>query len=95
MKTKTKKPEKMKEVEPMEVAEDQSAPSIESRVKEFVGKVPMLSKIDIHHIKSEFYRVNVWTKWFSPDRIVPSNRIEHSFFLQITDDSIVNKTLRK
>lgn len=97
MATKTKKPKKVDEViEPVESElPEQPSTSIESRVKEFVGEVPMLSKIDIHFIKPEFYRINVWTKWYSPDRIVPSNRIDSSYFLQITENLIVNKTIRK
>ena len=97
MKTKTRKPKKIDEVVELVEPEvqEQSITSIEDRVKEFVGKVPMLHKIDIHSIKPEFYRINVWTKWYSPDRIVPSNRIDSSYFLQITEISIVDKTIRK
>ncbi len=94
MTTKIKK-QKSAGVEPVEVRVEPPSLSLEDRVKIFVGDVPLLHKIDIHQIKFDNYRVNVWTKRYSSCSIVPSNKIEHSYFLCITEDSITDLTLRK
>ena len=54
----------------------------------------ILYKIDQHLIKDPFFRINVWTKRTAEDRVVPTNRIAASFFVELLDNGeIIDRTI--
>ena len=53
-----------------------------------------LFKIDNATIFDDCYRVNVWTRTTSEDRVVPSFNIAESFFVEVVDGKIVDRTVR-
>ena len=53
-----------------------------------------LFKIDNATIFDDCYRVNVWTRTTSEDRVVPSFNIAESFFVEVVDGKIVDRTIR-
>lgn len=60
-------------------------------LREFVGDVDDLMKVDCHHLYGENYRVNVWTSVLY-DGMIPSNKISQSYFLRFDGESITDFT---
>ena len=64
----------------------------EKILKQFVGKVPNLLKIDSLHICGTNFRINVWTKVSLDDTIIPDNKIHSSYFVSFDGETITDKT---
>ena len=66
-------------------------------VEEFVNSnIPEDSdriKIQYSNVFGECYRVNVWTKTFAVDRVVPGFSIIASFLIELKDGKILNRTV--
>jgi len=60
-------------------------------LKEFVGEVKDLLKIDAIHLFSNKYRINVWTCSLLDD-IIPEYKIHSSYFVSFQDNVIIDKT---
>lgn len=69
--------------------------TVEEAVRDFVGEVKNLHKIDVHKIWNDKYRVNVWTQHFGLERVVATNHIYASYFIEYKDNKLVDRTLRK
>ena len=92
----TLKPKKKckEEVEEPEVVETTTKMTIpEDKLKKFVGPVENLLKIDAINVYDNRFRVNVWTRTWVGDSVVPRNKIEKSFFVKY-DKEIVDLTIR-
>jgi len=51
-------------------------------------------KIEQRLIKDPFFRVNVWTKHTRDNRVVPTNRIAASFFVELLENGeIIDRTI--
>lgn len=61
-------------------------------LKEFVGNVENLLKIDALHVSGQKYRVNVWTQITFDDTIIADNKIHSSYFVSFDGKTITNKT---
>ena len=54
----------------------------------------IIYKIDQRLIKDPFFRINVWTKRTAEDRVVPTNRIAASFFVELLENGeIIDRTI--
>ena len=65
----------------------------DGQLREFVGKVPNLFKIDSCHIHSDKYRINVWTQEFKNERVVPTSKIAKSYYVKYEDGVIYDETI--
>jgi hypothetical protein len=63
-------------------------------LKEFVGEVKDLLKIDAVKLFSNKYRINVWTCSLLDD-IIPEYKIHSTYFVAFEDGVIVDKTIKK
>jgi hypothetical protein len=64
-----------------------------SELSEFVGAVPNLSKIDSVNVYNGKFRINVWTREFKNEQIVPTNTIVKSFYVKYEEGVIYNETI--
>lgn len=87
----TKRKPKTK-VEPEKVSPIRGAIPDE-QLREFVGKVPNLLKIDSHHIHSDKFRINVWKEEFKDERVVPTHSIVRSYYVKYEDGVIWDETI--
>ena len=69
--------------------------SVEELVREFIGEVHNFFKVDIHNLWGNRLRVNVWTQEFGPERVVATNHIHSSYFMEHDDGVLRDKTIRK
>ena len=95
----------VKEREEKRASESNSKPGEENQIgkemlKEFVynntdeDTQKIIYKIDQRLIKDPFFRINVWTRRTADDRIVPTNRIAASFFVELLDNrEIIDRTI--
>lgn len=67
--------------------------TIPQSVLEGFASVPYQYKIDCHHIKNNFYRINYWSKWYDGNRVVPTNRITKSFFVEYSEGVLFDLTI--
>lgn len=58
-------------------------------LKDFVGEIRNLFKIDAVHLFSNKFRVNVWTKESQDDRIIPLFKIHASYFVALNQDGSI------
>ena len=65
----------------------------DDQLREFVGKVPNLLKIDSCHIHADKFRVNVWTEEFKDERVVPTFSIVKSYYVKYEDGVIYDETI--
>lgn len=65
----------------------------DDQLREFVGKVPNLLKIDSCHIHADKFRVNVWTEEFKDERVVPTFSIVKSYYVKYEDGCIYDETI--
>jgi len=97
----------VKEREEKRASELDSKPSEENQIgkemlKEFVYNntdesiQKIIYKIDQRLIKDPFFRINVWTKLTAEDRVVPTNRIAASFFVELLENGeIIDRTINE
>ena len=65
----------------------------DSELREFVGKVPNLLRIDSTNVNNDKFRINVWTEEFKDERIVPSFTIVKSFYVKYEEGVIYDETI--
>ena len=97
----------VKEREEKRASELDSKPSEENQIgkemlKEFVYNntdesiQKIIYKIDQRLIKDPFFRINAWTKLTAEDRVVPTNRIAASFFVELLENGeIIDRTINE
>mgnify|MGYP003636903700 CR=1 FL=1 len=66
----------------------------DSELREFIGKVPKLLKIDSVNVNNDKWRINVWTEEFKDERIIPTYAIVKSFFVKYEDGVIYDETIK-
>ena len=66
----------------------------DSELREFVGKVPNLLKIDSVNVNNDKWRINVWTEEFKDERVIPSFTIVKSFYVKYDDGVIYDETIK-
>ena len=66
----------------------------DGELREFVGKVPNLLKIDSINVNNDKWRINVWTEEFKNERIIPTYTIVKSFFVKYDDGVIYDETIK-
>ena len=64
-----------------------------SELREFVGKVPNLLKIDSININNDKWRINVWTEEFKDGRLMSTYTIVKSFFVKYDEGVIYDETI--
>ena len=64
-----------------------------SELREFVGKVPNLLKIDSININNDKWRINVWTEEFKDGRLMATYTIVKSFFVKYDEGVIYDETI--
>ena len=62
---------------------------VDSNISEDSDKI----KIQYSNVFGECYRINVWTKTLTADRVVPSFNIIASFLIELKDGKILNRTV--
>jgi len=67
----------------------------DEQLREFVGKVPKLLKIDSCHVNADKFRINVWTEEFKDERVIPSFSIVKSYYVKYEDGVIYDETIAK
>jgi len=67
--------------------------TIPQSVLEGFASVPYQYKIDCIHIHSDRFRINYWSKHFEENRVVPTNRIRKSFYVQYSEGVIFDLTI--
>jgi len=65
-----------------------------SELREFVGKVPNLLKIDSINVNNDKWRINVWTEEFKDERLIATYTIVKSFFVKYDDGVIYDETIK-
>ena len=53
----------------------------DNELREFVGKVPNLLKIESVNVNNDKWRINVWTEEFKDERLIATYTIVKSFFV--------------
>jgi hypothetical protein len=66
----------------------------DNELREFVGKVPNLLKIDSVNVNNDKWRINVWIEEFKDERVVPSFTIVKSFYVKYDDGVIYDETIK-
>jgi len=66
----------------------------DSELREFVGKVPNLLKIDSINVTNDKFRINVWTEEFKDERVIPSFKIVKSFYVKYEEGVIYDETIK-
>jgi len=66
----------------------------DNELREFVGKIPNLLKIDSVNVNNDKWRINVWTEEFKDERVVPSFTIVKSFYVKYDDGVIYDETIK-
>lgn len=75
-----------------EISKDMLEEFVYNNIDASVKKI--LHNIDQHLVKDPFFRINVWTKQTSDNRVVPTTRIAASFFVELLDnDEIIDRTI--
>ena len=67
----------------------------DEQLREFVGKVPNLLRIDSCHVHTDKFRINVWTEEFKDERVIPSFSIVKSYYVKYEDGVIYDETIAK
>ena len=62
-------------------------------LKQFVGKIDNLWKIEAKHLYHNRYRINVWTETYQEGQFSPFQKIEKSYFIHYKDEKIIDKTI--
>jgi hypothetical protein len=93
-KMKPKKAVTKKQEEPEESEEKTGVEIPQNTLLKFVGHVPNMLKIDQHNLWDNRYRINVWTQRYIDESVVPTNRIEKSFFIHFVNGKIIDKTIK-
>lgn len=66
----------------------------DSELREFVGKVPNLLKIESVNVNNDKWRINVWTEEFKDERLIATYTIVKSFFVKYDDGVIYDETIK-
>ena len=66
----------------------------DNELREFVGKIPNLLKIESVNVNNDKWRINVWTEEFKDERVVPSFTIVKSFYVKYDDGVIYDETIK-
>jgi hypothetical protein len=66
----------------------------DNELREFVGKVPNLLKIDSVNVNNDKWRINVWIEEFKDERVVPSFTIVKSFYVKYEEGVIYDETIK-
>ena len=92
METATKPKPKQSRAEPM--AKKQKPVEIDPQIlKEFVGKVDNLWRLEAKHLWDNRFRINVWTEIYKEGHYCAFHQIEQSYFVHYINDKIVDKTI--
>jgi hypothetical protein len=67
--------------------------TIPQEILESFASVPHQYKIDAIHIHGTSWRLNYWSQWYDDNRVVPTNRITKSFFVEYEGGVLYNKTI--
>lgn len=52
--------------------------------------------IGVHPVGNDCFRVNIWTKEFPKDGVVPRIRLPHSYYVEVTPGGeVIDRTIRK
>jgi len=65
-----------------------------SELREFVGKVPNLLKIESVNVNNDKWRINVWTEEFKDERLIATYTIVKSFYVKYDDGVIYDETIK-
>ena len=65
-----------------------------SELREFVGKVPNLLKIESVNVNNDKWRINVWTEEFKDERLIATYTIVKSFFVKYEEGVIYDETIK-
>ena len=65
-----------------------------SELREFVGKVPNLLKIESVNVNNDKFRINVWTEEFKDERLIATYTIVKSFYVKYDDGVIYDETIK-
>ena len=68
--------------------------TIPQSVLEDFASVPHQYKIDAIWIHGNSFRLNYWSKHFEEGRVVPTNRIRKSFYVDFIDGILYDKTIQ-
>ena len=66
----------------------------DNELREFVGKVPNLLKIESVNVNNDKWRINVWTEEFKDERVIPNFTIVKSFYVKYDDGVIYDETIK-
>jgi len=89
----TAKKKRKKQVRAKEVKKE--TPTIPlDKLKELVGEVDNLYKIEAKHVWDNHFRVNVWTKTYSEGYFCANYMIDKSYFVLYNEDVIVDQTIQ-
>ena len=66
----------------------------DGELREFVGKVPNLLKIDSINVNNDKFRINVWTEEFKNERIIPTYTIVKSFYVKYEEGVIYDEIIK-
>jgi len=66
----------------------------DSELREFVGKVPNLLKIESVNVNNDKWRINVWTEEFKDERLIATYTIVKSFYVKYDDGVIYDETIK-
>ena len=89
----TPKKKRKKQTQPKEVKQETPIIPLE-KLKEFVGEVDNLYKIESKHVWDDHFRVNVWTKTYSEGYFCANYMIDKSYFVLYNKDVIVDQTIQ-
>ena len=89
----TPKKKRKKQTQPKEVTQETPIIPLE-KLKEFVGEVDNLYKIEAKHVWDDHFRVNVWTKTYSEGYFCANYMIDKSYFVWYNEDVIVDQTIK-
>jgi|TARA_R100000008_G_C3502225_1_gene124330 hypothetical protein len=90
----TKKPKKRRIKRGEAMPKKNKSKDIDYKIlKNFVGEVENLLKIDAKHLYDNRYRINVWTEIYKEGMFCPFHKIEKSYFIHYVDGEIVDKTI--
>jgi hypothetical protein len=65
----------------------------DEQLREFVGKVPNLLKIESVNVNNDKWRINVWTEEFKDERLIATYTIVKSFYVKYSEGCIWDETI--
>lgn len=76
-----------------ETIKEVSLSPTDEQLREFVGDIENLDRVECKRVYGNRYRINCWTKKYTDGMITPTIRLPYSWFVKYENETIIDITL--